>query len=212
MAHAIIFDCEFLTAPGAMNRRWCGPLDPDPSVAQIGAVKLSLEPEFSVLETFSTFILTTDRFGAKTEVDPFFTELTGITQQQIETHGISLAEALDRFDRFAEGSSFWSWGKDEMTLLAISCYVEGLTPSIPADRFGNACGLLLKAGMPYADLQTTTSGGLADYFGIASAQRRHHDALDDAMSVAITLQHFLGNGGLRPDDFKLPLTVAIQSD
>lgn len=212
MAHAIVFDCEFLTVPGAMNRRWCGPLDPDPSVAQIGAVKLSLEPGFAVQDTFSILIRTNDRFGAAMEVDPFFTELTGIAQQQIEKTGVGLAEALHRFGRFADGGTFWSWGKDELTLLAISCYVEGLAPPIPAERFGNACGLLLKAGMPYADLQVTTSGALAGYFGLESAGRRHHDALDDAMSVAITLQHFLGTGRLRPQDFTLPLIVDDPAD
>jgi len=39
MHHVIIYDCEYLTAPSAMSRQWCGPLDPDPNVAQIGAMR-----------------------------------------------------------------------------------------------------------------------------------------------------------------------------
>ena len=208
MRHAIIFDCEFLTAPGAMARGWCGPLDPDPSVVQIGAVKLSLEADYPILDTHSTLIQPRDRFGGRPTLDPFFIELTGITQQAVDQEGISHAEALRRLDDFSEGASLWSWGKDELTLLAISCYVEGIATLIPASRFGNACGLLLNAGMPYDILQKTTSGELADYYGVQGTARRHHDALDDAMSVTLTLQHLLRTGRLDAGAFRLPLTVA----
>ena len=51
MSHAIVFDCEFLTAEGAPMRFWCGPHDPDPVIAQIGLVKLGLEEGFEVLDT-----------------------------------------------------------------------------------------------------------------------------------------------------------------
>jgi len=207
MSHAIIFDCEYLTASGAMSRMWCGPFDPDPNVVQIGAVKLSLEPNFGIMETFQVLIKTKDRFGTDNRIDPFFTDLTGIEQASVDRDGVAFAEALARFEKFSEGADFWSWGKDELTLLGISCYVEEVPRMIPARRFGNACGLLLKAGMPYADLKKTTSGRLADYYGLKPAGRQQHDALDDAMSVAVTLQHLLRMKDLEPGDFALPLNV-----
>jgi len=207
MSHAIIFDCEYLTAPGAMSRMWCGPFDPDPNVAQIGAVKLSFEPDYGIVETFQVLIKTKDRFGRDNRLDPFFTQLTGIEEASVDRHGVALAEALDRFDRFSEGADFWSWGKDELTLLGVSCYVEEVPRMIPARRFGNACGLLLKGGMPYADLKKTTSGRLADYYGLKPAERQQHNALDDAWSVAVTLQHLLRGKHLVPGDFTLPLKV-----
>nr|WP_275078093.1 hypothetical protein [Pseudovibrio sp. W64] len=40
MKTAVVFDCEFLTSEGAQRRFWCAPFDPDPVIAQIGAVKL----------------------------------------------------------------------------------------------------------------------------------------------------------------------------
>ncbi|MHA7775824.1 3'-5' exonuclease [Roseibium sp. M-1] len=207
MSHAIIFDCEYLTTQGAMNRMWCGPFDPDPNVAQIGAVKLSLEPDHAISGTFQVLIKPRDRFGSDTPLDPYFTELTGISQMSIDRDGISLAEAVERFDDFSQGATLWSWGKDELTLFGTSCYVEGVPRLIPASRFGNACGLLLKGGMPYADLKKTTSGRLADYYAIEGAQRQQHDALDDAMSVALTLQHLLRAKNLSASDFTLPLSV-----
>ncbi|GAB4521650.1 MAG: exonuclease domain-containing protein [Roseibium sp.] len=205
MSHAVIFDCEYLTAPGAMTRHWGGPLDPDPSVAQIGAVKLSLEPGHEILETFSVLIRSKDRHGRKVLLDPFFTELTGIKQEAVDRNGIPLKEALDRFEAFAGDGTLWSWGKDELNLLAISFYVEGVAPKMPIGRFGNATGLVLLAGMPYEDLVRTTSARLADYFGLEGTARREHDALDDAMSVALGLQHLLLTGRLTPADFRLPL-------
>ncbi|WP_269585018.1 3'-5' exonuclease [Roseibium sp. Sym1] len=205
MSHAIIFDCEFLTAPGAMSRLWGGPLDPDPTVVQIGAVKLSLAPEFALLDEFQVLIAPKDRFGGKALLDPFFTELTGIDQASVDRDGIPMIDALTRFEDFAGDCTLWSWGKDELYLYAISSYIAGCEPALPPQRFGNASALVLKAGVPYEDLKKTTSGKLADYFGLEGRQRRQHDALDDAMSVALSLQHLLQDGRLAPGDFRLPV-------
>ncbi|MCK7614352.1 3'-5' exonuclease [Roseibium sediminicola] len=208
MTHVIIFDCEFLTRPGAKSRMWCGPEDPDPCVVQIGAVKLSLEPDFAIAATEKIFIKSRDRSGKTCVVAPFFVELTGITQAQVDAEGVSQTEALNRLERFADGASLWSWGKDEFFLLAISCYVAGIAPSIAAHRFGNAGNLLLTAGMPRDDLEQTTSGQLAGYYGLSGgSDRRHHDALDDAISVALCLQHLLRESRLTPEDFQLPASV-----
>lgn len=207
MTHAILFDCEFLTATGAMSRLWGGPRDPDPTVAQIGAVKLSLEPGFAIVSEFQVLIDSRDRHGRKVPLDPFFTELTGIDQVAVDRDGIAMAEALAQFERFAGDATLWSWGKDEFYLYAISCYVAGLSPALPPQRFGNATVLALNAGMPEADLLKTNSGRLADYFGLEGSARRQHDALDDAMSVALSLQYLLREDRLAPEDFRLPANV-----
>lgn len=209
MTHAIIFDCEFLTAPGAMSRLWGGPLDPDPTVAQIGAVKLSLDPGYDILDEFQILVDSRDRFGQRAALDPFFTELTGIDQASVDRDGVAMAEALAAFERFSGEGTLWSWGKDEFYLYAISCYVAGLTPALPPQRFGNATVLVLNTGMPLEDLKRTTSGKLADYFGLEGPPRRQHDALDDAMSVALSLQHLLRTDRLTPEDFRLPVTARL---
>ncbi|WP_422378760.1 3'-5' exonuclease [Roseibium sp.] len=205
MTHAIIFDCEYLTAPGAITRLWGGPFDPDPAVAQIGAVKLSLDTGFEILDEFQVLIASTDRFGKKVDLTPFFTELTGVDQATMDNDGETRGEALSRFERFAGEGTLWSWGKDELYLYGISCYLAGIKPALAASRFGNAIALAFNAGVPLEDLQKTSSGQLADYFGIKGEGRRHHDALDDAMSVALSLQFLLRNGKLQPADFQLPV-------
>ncbi|MFD2264370.1 3'-5' exonuclease [Lacibacterium aquatile] len=184
-----------------MRRMWCGPHDPDPVVAQIGAVRLGLEGDYPLLGSYRAFIPPVDRFGERYPLDPYFTNLTGITEADIQTEGVPLEKALADLDTFAEGGDFWSWGKDELNMLAISCYALGIQPPIPARRFDNAAKLLLASGMPLEDLATVNSGRLADYHGIDHPPLRGHDALDDALSIAYTLQHLLRVGKLEAQAF-----------
>ncbi len=55
--------------------------------------------------------------------------------------------------------------------------------------------------MPYEDLKVTRSNTLAAYYKIDHPPLRGHDALDDALSVAYTLQHLLQSSKLMPEDF-----------
>lgn len=202
MDHAIVFDCEFLTAEGAPSRFWCGPHDPDPVVAQIGVAKIGLVDDFPLIDTLRTTVVPRDREGCRSKLDPHFVRLTGITEQNIEDDGVNLGQALELTRAFADGAKLWSWGKDEFNLVAISCYVEGLTPPIPVSQFGNACKLLLKAGMPYEDMRTTRSSTLAEYYKIDHPPLRGHDALDDALAVSYVIQHLLRQKKLIPPDFE----------
>lgn len=201
MKTAIVFDCEFLCLEGSQRRFWCAAHDPDPVIAQIGAVKLGLEGEFPLLGTYKAYVRPIDRFGNRYAIDPFFTKLTGITEEKIEAEGVSLQDALAGVDSFSEGVRFWSWGKDELNMVAISCYVAGVHPPIPAHRFDNAVKLLLAAGMPIEDLAKTPSNKLADYYGVEHPPLQGHDALDDALSISYTLQHLMKDGKLQPDVF-----------
>jgi len=201
MKTAIIFDCEFLCVEGSQRSFWCAAHDPDPVIAQIGAVKLGLEGEYPILDTHKSYIKAVDRFGRRYPLDPYFTNLTDITEQDIDAHGVALQEALAAVDSFSGGARFWSWGKDEMYLVAISCYVAGIQPPIPAGRFDNAVKLLLAAGMPIEDLARTPSNRLADYYGVDHPPLRAHDGLDDALSVTYVLQHLMRIGKLQPEVF-----------
>lgn len=201
MKTAIIFDCEFICLEGSQRRFWCAAHDPDPVIAQIGAVKLGLEGEFPILETYKSYIRPIDRFVKRYPLDPYFTDLTGITEEDIDAKGVALQDALAGVDSFSGGARFWSWGKDELNMVAISCYVAGIAPPIPADRFDNAVKLLIAAGMPIEDLARTPSNKLADYYGVEHPPLRGHDALDDALSISYTLQHLMKTGKLQPDVF-----------
>lgn len=201
MKTAIIFDCEFICLEGSQRRYWCAANDPDPVIAQIGAAKLGLGNDFPILDTFMVYVVPIDRYGKSYSLDPFFTKLTGITNKNIANEGIALAQALAELEEFSEGAHFWSWGKDELNMVAISCYVAGIEPAIPAGRFDNAVKLLLAAGMPIQDLERTPSNRLAEYYDVDHPPLRGHDARDDALSVAYTLQHLLRSGKLQTSVF-----------
>jgi len=203
MKMAIIFDCEFLVIDGAPQNFWCGPFDPDPVIAQIGAAKLALRDDFAILDTMRRFVTPVDRHGRRYPIDQLLTELTGITDGIIASEGIPLSEAIDELDCFSEGAQFWSWGKDELNMMAISCYVANVEPRIPAHRFGNACKLLLRAGMPYDDMKKTRSNKLAEYYHLQHPALKGHDALDDALSITYVLQHLLRAGRLSADHFTI---------
>ncbi|SMY05942.1 3'-5' exonuclease [Flavimaricola marinus] len=196
MRTAILYDSEFLSVDGAMRRFWCGPFDPEPTVVQIGAVRLGLDGDFPLLETFQAYVSPKDREGKPVPIDPFLSELTGITQAQVDAEGQPLVEALTALDAFSQGAPFWSWGRDDHFMVAISCFVEGIPPVIPATRFGNATRLFLQAGMPYEAIQKTSSSGLAAYFGLNTDGLSAHDALSDARSMALAVQHLLRRGDL----------------
>lgn len=199
MRHAIIFDCEYLTSRGAQRRFWCGPHDPDPIIVQIGAVRLGLD-DGAILDTANVLVKPVNRFGQTCRLDPYLIELTGIGESAMDSNGVSLALALASLNEFSGGGRLWSWGKDELNI-ASSCYIAGVNSPIPACRFSNARKLLLSAGMPDEDIQTTGSGELAEYFGLDAAGLRAHDALDDALSLAYAIGYLLKTEQMSKDDF-----------
>lgn len=202
MKSAVIFDCEFLCLEGSQRRFWCAAIDPDPVIAQIGATRIELGSNYEIVDTFRAYVTPVDRHGRRYGLDGFFTQLTGVTEDDIDREGLPLAEVLAQFDRFSHGARCWSWGKDELNMLAISCYVAGIVPPIPASRFDNAVKLVLAAGMPVEDIGRTPSNKLVEYYGVEHPPLRGHDALDDALSVSYAVQHLLRTGKLAPEVFE----------
>lgn len=206
---AIVYDCEFLTAPGAPQRFWCGPDDPDPVVAQIGAVRLALDECAEILESFERVVVPLSRDGSRAALHPLFEKLTGVTEDRVTKEGVALPEALDALEEFSAGAPLWSWGKDEFNMLAISCYVAGIPAPIPARRFGNAVYLLVRAGVPKDEVGKLRSNTITEYFDLPRPERPGHDALGDAQSVALVLQHLMRTGALDPSALTDPLDVAL---
>ncbi len=201
---AIIWDCEFLTDVGAPQRFWCGPEDPDPVLVQLGAVRLDLTGDFDIRDRFEALVIPLDRHGARIPLSPLFTRLTGVTEARLAGEGQPLGAALAAIDHFAGGAPFWSWGKDELNAVAISCYVAGIAAPIPAPRFGNAPVLLQRAGVPVEEIHQMRSNTMAADFGLPDDDLQGHDAGDDAIAVARVLQHLLRTGRLSAQDFALP--------
>ncbi len=196
MSRIVVFDCEYLTKEGAMGRLWSAHDDPDPIVVQIGAVLLDLDDGARIVDETKIYVTPEDRSGAPCRLDPYFTDLTGISTEDLARNAVDLGTALRRLDDFSQGAGFWSWGKDELFALGISCFLRGIAPPIGPRRFGNLKGVFHRAGMPEADIKSTNSGRIAAYFGVGSASLAEHDALDDARSLARALGHLMARGHL----------------
>lgn len=201
----MIFDCEFLSAPGAPQRFWCGPHDPDPVVFQIGAVRIALDAPYAEIDRFECVIRPKDRTGAPVRLHSLGETLTGVTNARLDAEGVPLADGLDAFARFAGDDPIWSWGKDEFNMMAISAYVEGIQPPLAAHRFGNATRLFLQAGLPLDEVQALRSNTMAEHFGIEVDGARGHDALGDARMVSAVIVHLMTAGRLEPDALNHPL-------
>lgn len=199
MQSVVVYDCEFLTAPGAPQRFWCGPNDPDPLTVQIGAVRLSLEPPFAVSDPVGWYVIPMDRDAQRVPLHPLVTRLTGISQDLLDAKGVPLTAALSDLDVFAQGDTLLAWGKDELLSLAAGLFVEGKVSPIPAQRFRSAVPLLVLAGEPVETVETLRSNTICAHFGLAQAGPAH-DARGDAASVAAALQHLLGCGRLTVRD------------
>lgn len=196
-----MYDAEFLTAPGAPQRFWCGPNDPDPLTIQLGAVRLSLEPPFAVSYPKNWAVRPVDRHGNVVPVDPLVTHLTGLTDAVL-AEGLPLVMALQELDRYADGDQLYAWGKDELLTLAASLFVLGAASPIPSTRFQSAVPLLVAAGESEEVVKGLRSHTICGHFGLDQPGRAH-DAGGDALSVATVLAHLLTTGRLHAADFDL---------
>ncbi|SMP04485.1 exonuclease [Shimia sagamensis] len=190
MSKIVIFDTEYMSRDGAMYRVWSAANDPDPILVQIGAVLVDLQRPARVVNTLNVIVTPQDRHGRVCKLDPYFVQLTGLTDHRLDTEGVSLRDALMMLDSFSLGSDFWSWGKDELFALGISCFVQGVCPPIPAQRFFNLKSVMSSA-ISERDIANVNSAGLSQFFGLSRPTLRAHDALGDATSLSDALLHLL---------------------
>lgn len=199
MASVTIYDCEFLTAPGAPQRFWCGPNDPDPLTIQIGAVRMDLDAPHELSQPIGWLVTPVDRDGQVVPLDPLVTRLTGLTDAAIAAEGVPLVQALSELDEFSRGGTLLAWGKDELLSLAAALFVQGSPSPIPARRFRSAVPLLVRAGEPTEIVEGLRSHTICAHFALPEAGPAH-DARADALSVAAVLQHLLRASRLVPGD------------
>src|SRR5436190_9974585 len=109
MSSFVVFDLEFTSWPGALEQDWGAPGQLR-EVVQIGALRLS--EDCSVLEEYETLV----RPVVNPQLSPYFTELTGITQESVDQDGILPAQALGEFLGFCQGQTVLSYGNDMVVL------------------------------------------------------------------------------------------------
>ena len=178
----IIFDLEYTTWEGAMDRGWTGPNEYC-EIVQIGAVKLDRRSkEFSETASFQTLV--------KPLINPslsnYFTDLTGITQEQVDAEGLSFPEAVAGFRDFIgdDSPTVYSFGGDEKHIY-LNCGLHRLSCPIGMRLFRDIM-VLFQLGLG-AGPEPLYISQLPQLLGF-EAPGRNHDALNDARCIAEALR------------------------
>ena len=187
MKEVLIFDTEFTAWAGSVARNWRGPGEYK-EIVQIGAVILGAQ-DMNETASFSVLI----RPVKNPVLSSYFEKLTRITNQQLESDGLTFAEGIRRFLAFAGQRPSFCYGRDDR-IIAENAALLGMQDQWAFAPSVNLRLWLEKVGVPLAGVH---SGELAAHVGGAS-QGRAHDALTDARSLAEAVRYLVRKGAPNP--------------
>src|SRR6185436_17519590 len=101
-----VFDTEYTSWEGAQARNWSGPGEYR-EIVEIGAVLIDTK-DFSEIDFIDLYL----RPAKNPKLSDYFIELTGITQETVDTKGMNFRDALKRFAEWSKEYQFYSWGND----------------------------------------------------------------------------------------------------
>ena len=178
----IIFDTEFTTWEGAMARNWSGPNE-HREIVQIAAQMVDLETEV-VLDSFSCLV--------KPAVNPvlsdYFINLTGVTQAQIDTDGVSFKDAYESFDSWTKGLPIFCYARTlgesaDRGVFEENIELYTLEVQLNQSRYDILTGLFQAAGV---DTNKYSSGELYRFFNLELGGHVHN-AMHDVDSLVASL-------------------------
>jgi inhibitor of KinA sporulation pathway (predicted exonuclease) len=184
---AVIFDLEFTAWEGSVQNGWTRPGE-FREVVQIGAVRLSplnLKP----LDEFE--ILIQPRLNPV--LSGFFSELTGITNEQLARRGVDFITGYRAFLDFADGAQLWAHGRDDL-VIAANLRLYGWDRHFSVPHYTNAILWFLEQGL---DLRGKHACDVAEAAG-ATFTGEKHNALDDARGVAAGIRAMIAKGAPNP--------------
>lgn len=119
-------------------------------------------------------------------ISDFCKELTGITQEMVDSDGVSFKEAIAIMKEHMCGTtSSAAWGKFDARAMRVDCVHYGV--EYPLTKHFNAQGIFkTKMGLK----QDTSVVNALEHFGKAFDGRQHR-AMDDAFNTALILSEIL---------------------
>ncbi len=173
----ILLDTEYTAWEGSQERAWSGPGE-FKEIIQIGAIKVD-GARFASLGECMAYV----RPVHNPILSPYITKLTGITQETLESKGVSLGEALQELALFCEGLPLLSFGNDKRTIEE-NCTLIGIPSPLSTLPTKDVRELFLSCGV---DPKGYTSGTIVTRFGI-SPPDTVHDALGDMRNLLTALR------------------------
>ena len=192
----IIYDTEYWTDKGVLERSWKGMDDNPPVLIQIGGYKIKMDKELPVIEDWISYITPINRDGKNIRLSNYFSDLTGITQEKISKEGKHPVQAISEFSEFVGKRNMFSYGNDVLDTFLPTCFICGLKCPFNVSQAKDVRHVLRKAGISEAEISTNRSGSIAQHFGIALSMHHEHDAKDDAYSILEALRYLMANGKL----------------
>ncbi len=177
--HIVLFDTEYTSWEGSQSRQWSEPWE-HREVVELGAVRVRAE-DFSVTDQFRR--LTTPH--ANPQLSSYFSDLTGIRQEDLEKDGVSLSALLRDFAEFGEGAALFASNGDDRLVLDISAGIQGFDLPIGLENFQNLRKPL--AQLFECEPNSLTTGLLPNRVGLPVDDGVLHSAVDDAIALARTL-------------------------
>ncbi|HEY2010328.1 MAG TPA: 3'-5' exonuclease [Rhizomicrobium sp.] len=188
MPSITIFDLEYTAWECSMARSWLTPGE-FREVVQIGAVRLDAD-SFAVQAEFE--VLVRPRFNPV--LSAYFENLTGISNEQVQSGGIDFREAYDRFLAFAGDCPIAAFGRDEK-VLDDNLRLYGIRDAKALPLFYDLRGWFAVQGV---DPRGRHSCEIGPALGVPFVGRTHN-ALDDARSLAAGMAVIAARGArLKP--------------
>ena len=179
----VVFDLEYTTWEGTNARRWSGPGEYF-EVVQIGAIILELEPNLTEVAAFE--VLTRPEFNPV--LSEYFTELTGITNADLDTGAVSFGAGFDQFVQFCAGTNQVLCNGWDYRVLHDNCTWRGVDWPFDAGSFGNLRPMFEKR-VGTAN-NAAWSSKMPESLGLP-APGGAHTGLGDVRAIAIALRTML---------------------
>lgn len=177
----VIADLEYTTWEGALAGGWSAPGQFRETV-QIGAVRVEAGDGFREIENFSILVQPT----INPVLSDYFTDLTGITNDEVVREGTRLEDALAAFSTFVGADIVLSHGRDDL-ILHRECMRKGVDNPF-ADSAAAAAWRDINPPLRAITGRRLDSSGLPAFFGLDPVGRAH-SALADARALARVLAH-----------------------
>lgn len=179
----VILDTEFTAWEGSQYRNWSKP-DEFREIVQISAIKIK---NLDIVKSINIYITPT----RNPLLSKYFTQLTGITNEYIQKHGIEFDEAMEQLYEFCGVSTpIYSYGND-WDVIEENLYLNKIT----APKFVNwkpdwhdVCHFFMRYGI---NTKRYTSGTI---YKITNKQYTPsvHNAIWDSLSIFIAIKYLLG--------------------
>lgn len=165
----VLYDTEYTCWEGSQERKWNGPNE-HREIVEIGAVLVEHFVEVSSIDLY-----------VKPRINPhlsdYFIDLTKITQETVDTKGVTFEHAWRAFNEWRTGYPAYAFGRDE-SVIKENCELVGIAYEYDG-QFHNIRELFASHGVPVDDYYSST---ITEYFGVAP-QGSAHNGLSDARSI-----------------------------